>query len=121
MTMMVMASRMEALGAMLKKAREAKGLFQRQLANLLDPNLEGSQVWRWEKGKNLPTADRLSKIIAILDLDPDLAWRAWGEAQVKEIAEAVSAPVEEAVGDEPDPHNESSESKPARGRKPRAR
>lgn len=122
-----LANRMTSFGDMIRKARKDKNLVQRELARLIDSNIEGAHIWRWEAGKNLPTADRLVRLIEVLDLDPDQTWRAWGEAQLttppdppNEVAEAVS-PTEEAVGTEPDPRTASDEPKPPRARAPRPR
>jgi transcriptional regulator with XRE-family HTH domain len=121
---------MTTFGDILKQARKAKGLLQREVARDLDERVEGAHVWRWEAGKNLPTADRVARLIEILELDPAATWQSWGEAQLavppkestaSEVAEAVSAPVEEAVQPARGRRSASTGAKPARARAPRAR
>lgn len=123
-----LASRMTTFGDMLKKARKDKGLLQREVASMLDANLQGAHIWRWEAGKNLPTADRLAGLIEILELDPDRTWRAWGEAQLavppkgapaSKVAGAAK-PVEEAVRPARDRHTESDAASTPRAPRPRA-
>lgn len=114
--------RMTTFGEIIKAAREAKGLKQREVAVQVEPHLQGAHVWRWEAGRNFPTAERLARLIDILELDPDEIWRIWGESQVPDreaaIANAVT-PVERAVA--PAPRNEAAEGRPAPARAPRAR
>lgn len=57
------------IGQALKKARERKGLTQKQLAEMLyvDPSL----VCRWEKGKRRIMADELIVILEILQIGLD--------------------------------------------------
>jgi transcriptional regulator with XRE-family HTH domain len=54
------------IGEALKKARESKGLTQKQLAEMLyvDPSL----VCRWEKGQKRLKEDNLVKILKILGI-----------------------------------------------------
>jgi transcriptional regulator with XRE-family HTH domain len=54
------------IGEALKKARESKGLTQKQLADMLyvDPSL----VCRWEKGQRRIMADDLITILEILGI-----------------------------------------------------
>lgn len=57
------------IGQALKKARERKGLTQKQLAEMLyvDPSL----VCRWEKGKRRIMTDELIVILEILQIGLD--------------------------------------------------
>ena len=57
------------IGEALKRARERKGLRQRELAELLyvDPSL----VCRWEKGQRRIMADELITILEILGMSID--------------------------------------------------
>ena len=57
------------IGKALKKARESKGLTQKQLADMLyvDPSL----VCRWEKGQRRIMADELITILEILEISLD--------------------------------------------------
>lgn len=122
MTWIGAGSQMETFGAIIRAAREAKGLKQREVAHLVEPYMQGAHLWRWEADKNLPNADRLARLIEVLELDPDQIWRIWGEAQVRDREEAVAAtvsPVERAVS--PAKRNAASGAQPARARAPRAR
>jgi transcriptional regulator with XRE-family HTH domain len=57
------------VGQALKRARESKGLTQKQLAEMLyvDPSL----VCRWEKGQRRIMADELITILEILEIPLD--------------------------------------------------
>lgn len=57
------------IGEALKRARERKGLRQRELAEMLyvDPSL----VCRWEKGQRRIMADELITILEILGIGID--------------------------------------------------
>lgn len=57
------------IGEALKKARESKGLTQKQLAEMLyvDPSL----VCRWEKGQRRISLDELTVILEILEMTLD--------------------------------------------------
>lgn len=57
------------IGEALKRARERKGLRQRELAEMLyvDPSL----VCRWEKGQRRIMADELITILEILQMSID--------------------------------------------------
>ena len=96
------ARRMTTFGKIIKTAREAKNLKQREVAKAVDQYLESSQIWRWEADRNLPTAERVARLIELLELDADQVWRVWGEAQVPSraaaVADAISAPVKEKRG-----------------------
>lgn len=97
-----MASQMAALiGSRIKEAREAKGLSQKQLGNLLPGIVGGDQVSKWERGAHRPHDDTLDALAAILDVDmayfmasaaagdtPDLAVS--GESQLDRIERAVT-------------------------------
>lgn len=57
------------IGEALKRARESKGVTQKQLAEMLyvDPSL----VCRWEKGQRRIMADELITILEILEMTLD--------------------------------------------------
>jgi transcriptional regulator with XRE-family HTH domain len=57
------------IGEALKRARERKGLRQKELAEMLyvDPSL----VCRWEKGQRRIMADELITILEILEMTLD--------------------------------------------------
>lgn len=54
----------QSLGTRLRKAREAKGLTQSQLAELVDATYV--QVSQWESGKHAPSSRRLDQLAAAL-------------------------------------------------------
>ena len=57
------------IGEALKKARESKGLTQKQLAEML--YVDTSLVCRWEKGQRRIMADELITILEILEMTLD--------------------------------------------------
>lgn len=57
------------IGQALKKARESKGMTQRELAEKL--YVDTSLVCRWEKGKRRIMADELIVILEILEMSID--------------------------------------------------
>lgn len=57
------------IGQALKKARESKGLTQKQIAEKL--YVDTSLVCRWEKGKRRIMADELIVILEILEMTLD--------------------------------------------------
>ena len=79
-----------ALGTILQKAREDAGLTQREVARRIGPGVESQRVSRWERGKNLPLPVHMAALIEILDLDPDVVWRLWGEAQANRGSSSTS-------------------------------
>lgn len=52
----------------IKKIRLDKGLNQSQFGDLFDPPADKSIVSRWEKGKSVPSADRLKKLSNIANI-----------------------------------------------------
>lgn len=57
------------VGANIKAAREAMGLTQRQLADLVN-GVDSMAVSRWERGMHRPTDDNLFALADVLDQDP---------------------------------------------------
>lgn len=57
------------VGARFKAAREAAGLSQAALAEILE--VREGDLYRWEHGKNLPQAHRLPAIAAALGVTLD--------------------------------------------------
>lgn len=57
-------------GTNVKAAREAAGLTQRALGDLLE--VEGLAVSRWERGEVTPTGKNLAALCAVLGCEP--AW-----------------------------------------------
>ncbi len=58
------------MGNKIRKYREAKGLNQKQLAQLI--GVSNGRVSNWEQGINRPDADILAKICNVLDVSPSL-------------------------------------------------
>lgn len=60
---------MKDFGPRLRQLREARDLSQRELANLLA--IDYMQVYRYEKGVNVPSADTVVKLAQILQVTTD--------------------------------------------------
>lgn len=58
------------LGEIIQKARVRKSLSQRGLGKLL--GVSGPAVYAWEKDKAAPDAEKLLKLVSILELQYDL-------------------------------------------------
>lgn len=58
---------MATLGERIKKTREAKGLLQSELANLVGVK-SGGVISNWETDQNKPDADKLVKLCEVLDV-----------------------------------------------------
>lgn len=58
------------IGNRIRKYREAQGLNQKQLAELL--GVSNGRVSNWEQGLNRPDADILAEICRVLDVSPSL-------------------------------------------------
>jgi transcriptional regulator with XRE-family HTH domain len=69
---------MANLSQMIRDAREARGLSQYALADLL--KVRNTTVSGWELGKHNPSPDAMVTIIEVLELDPDEAASAYLEA-----------------------------------------
>lgn len=57
------------LGARIRQAREAAGLYQHQLAEAVE--VGPTAVTRWETGKRIPPAVRLSRVAKTLNVTVD--------------------------------------------------
>jgi len=75
------------LGDILLDGRTAKGWTQRQVAErLTSPDgkaPEGPVINKYEKNRQIPSADRVGELIAVLDLDEARTWRAYLNARLK--------------------------------------
>lgn len=60
---------MKEFGPRLRELREARELSQRELASLL--GIDYMQVYRYEKGVNVPSADSIVKLAQILRVTTD--------------------------------------------------
>ncbi len=60
---------MRDFGPRLQRLREAHNLSRIELAKLLD--VENAQVYRYEKGENLPSAETIVKLSEILQVTAD--------------------------------------------------
>lgn len=58
------------IGSRIRAAREAKGMTQPQLAEMIG-NITSNGISMWENNKNRPDFDRLSKLCEILDISAD--------------------------------------------------
>ena len=56
------------IGARLRQFREARGLSQRQLAELL--HIGNIRISNWEQGSSRPDADMLSDLCTVLNVSP---------------------------------------------------
>ena len=56
------------IGSRIRKFREARGLNQKQLADLL--GVKNNRVSNWEQGLNRPDADIIAKMCVILNVSP---------------------------------------------------
>ena len=56
-----------SLGERIRKARDAKGLKQSELADLIDVKSSGV-ISNWEKDINKPDADKIIKLCEVLDI-----------------------------------------------------
>lgn len=65
------------IGQMIRSAREARGLSQDELAELLPGKCRGNQVSKWERGDNRPSQARLDTMVEVLGLDANEAREAW--------------------------------------------
>lgn len=60
---------MKTFAERLKKAREAKGLSQADLADAV--GVRAQQIWRYEAGRAIPdNYERVEKLAEVLELDP---------------------------------------------------
>lgn len=71
---------MEALPDMIVRGRTTAGMTQNELAIAIEVKAGGSQISRWERGEHPPDPKNLHRIIAVLGLDPDETWKAFGRA-----------------------------------------
>lgn len=71
---------MDAIGERIKKARQAKGLSQEELAQII--NSTKSAISRYESGKRQPRLDQLHRIAVVLQVSDDYLLS--GEAQVSQ-------------------------------------
>lgn len=81
---------MSTMGERIRKAREAKGLLQSQLAELV-PVKSGSVISNWEKNINKPDADKIVRLCQILDLSLSYLLDYYGE----------TAPAEQELSNKP--------------------
>lgn len=60
---------MESLGSIIKHYRKAKGLTQRELADLI--NVKHNSISDWENDKNKPHPDIIELLLGVFDIDPN--------------------------------------------------
>lgn len=92
------------LGMLIRDARKAAHMKQWELgvAAGVAERSAGQAISDWERGRNAPEAVRMAKIIVATNMDVSAAWRAWGEAQIRdgdaeEIYFAATSPGGEAA------------------------
>lgn len=65
---------MTHFGELIRLAREAKGLRQRDVGDMLTGHPDGGQINKYESGSgSAPKFDRAAELIVALDLDPAVA------------------------------------------------
>lgn len=70
---------MTTLATMIRDARNSKNMTQHDLAIALDLRSGAPLVSTWERGA-LPKPSNVHDLIAVLDLDHDETWLAFGRA-----------------------------------------
>lgn len=81
---------MSKIGENIKKFREAKGLSQEQLANLLGYKSK-SAISNWENGYNSPTDDKIQMMLDIFEVDANTLFGWDNAAQIKSDAEELAS------------------------------
>lgn len=76
------------LRALLLAARKAEGMTQVDLMLALGLRQPVS-VSRYETGASIPDPKVFSRMISVLGMDADQAWRAWGIAYAERTRQAV--------------------------------
>ena len=66
---------MESFGEIIKKAREDKGLFLRQVSSLLD--IDKAIISKFERGERKPTKEQVEKFAIFFGLDKSKLMTAW--------------------------------------------
>lgn len=80
---------MSKIGENIKKFREAKGLSQEQLANLLGYKSK-SAISNWENGYNSPTDDKIQMMLDVFEVDANTLFGWDNAAQIKSDAEELA-------------------------------
>lgn len=91
-----MAHSVATFGERLRLAREAAGLTQERLADLL--GVDQVQISKWERGNTQPRMDRLQRIGAAVGY---LDWLLTGEGKAPTRARRTGLPMEEATIERP--------------------
>ena len=71
---------MSTMGERIKRAREAKGLLQSQVAELI-PVKSGGVISNWEKDINKPDADKIVRLCQVLDVSLSYLLDYYGESK----------------------------------------
>lgn len=79
------------LGEMLKAARTAKGMTQRDVGLAIGSEAQnpGNWIGLYERGEATPERKAFVRIVEVLDLDHDQAWSAYGRACARDAARAL--------------------------------
>lgn len=91
-----MAHSVTTFGERLRLAREAVGLTQERLADLL--GVDQVQVSKWERGNTQPRMERLQRIGAAVGF---LDWLLTGEGKAPNHARKTGLPIEEDAVERP--------------------
>jgi transcriptional regulator with XRE-family HTH domain len=85
---------------MIRNAREAADMTQREVGMRMPRFCDGNQVSRWERGEHAVDHDRLDALILVLRLDEEEAWSLWAQASMRKPKvrrrEPVTAPDSES-------------------------
>lgn len=84
-------------GALIADARKRRRMRQRDVADAIGGNADANGVSRWERGDNLPSAERVNALIGALGLDGPSTWQCWGEAQLPTAPAATDRRVDPDV------------------------
>lgn len=71
---------MATMGERIRKAREAKGLYQAQLAEMIGVKSAGV-ISNWEKNLNKPDADKIIRLCQALDISASYLLDYYGESE----------------------------------------
>jgi transcriptional regulator with XRE-family HTH domain len=80
------------MGARIREERERAGLTQRELADLIPGKADGTQVSKWERGRNRPSDDTLEHIAKALNCDVAVFHVSAPVAETPDLMAALDAP-----------------------------
>lgn len=77
------------LAALVRRARATAGMTQFDLAVAVGLK-QNVSVSRYENGHSVPDPQIMERIVAVLGLNPDEAWRAWGIAYAARVRRGLA-------------------------------